>query len=639
MRTHITHSRYIRWREIALLLFLPGIAAMFVTLPVGSGAASVRPANPSGGATLTITATPTATRVSTSTPSPSPTHVPSCDAAWHQVTSPSTDLPFNSLLGIDGTSASDIWAVGASSNLGKGDITLTEHWDGASWTIVPSPSVTGQDSSLSGVWTSAPNDAWAVGFSLPTDATPLRTLTLHWDGTQWLIIPSPNPASGSGQLYDVDGTSASDIWAVGLVTLHWDGVQWNLVAMPTLPADATLFSVEALSASDVWAAGYSSDTTQTVTMHWDGTQWGHVPSPNPASGTGQLYSIAAIATNDLWAVGRYFPNPGSSEVRTLSMHWNGSQWAIVTTPNTGAADELQGVSAQSSNDVWAVGSSYDPQYGYRTLVLHWDGAQWNQVHAPNPTEFNVLSDVTTLPGGQIWAAGLTAIVNFPAVKYFTLIEQYSSTDFSDVPQGSTFYPYIKCLACLGVVSGYSDGTFRPNNALTRGQLAKIASESAEITDPIPTDRQTFQDVQVRDTFWLWIERLAGRGVVNGYPCGGVGEPCGPNSLPYYRSNNNVTRGQLSKIISNAAGFTDSIPAGRQTFEDVPQGSTFYTYTERLLLNRPGVMSGYPCGGAGEPCDPQSRPYFRPANNVTRGQSAKIASNTFFRNCDLLKDQR
>src|SRR5262249_45353658 len=57
------------------------------------------------------------------------------------------------------------------------------------------------------------------------------------------------------------------------------------------------------------------------------------------------------------------------------------------------------------------------------------------------------------------------------------------------------------------------------------------------------------------------------------------------------------------------------------FEDVPPGSTFFEYVEGLASQ--GVMSGYPCGGLGEPClPPDNRPYFRPSNNATRGQTSK-----------------
>nr|MDQ5866860.1 S-layer homology domain-containing protein [Chloroflexota bacterium] len=62
-----------------------------------------------------------------------------------------------------------------------------------------------------------------------------------------------------------------------------------------------------------------------------------------------------------------------------------------------------------------------------------------------------------------------------------------------------------------------------------------------------------------------------------------------------------------------------------------QGSQFYEWIMRLT-NR-GVMSGYPCGGPGEPCDGQNRPYFRWNAQVTRGQASKIVANTFFPNCE------
>jgi hypothetical protein len=81
-------------------------------------------------------------------------------------------------------------------------------------------------------------------------------------------------------------------------------------------------------------------------------------------------------------------------------------------------------------------------------------------------------------------------------------------------------------------------------------------------------------------------------------------------------------------MSEAAGFND--PANGQTFEDVPAGSTFHMFVERLA-NR-GIMSGYACGGTGEPCGPDNKPYFRPAMDATRGQVAKIVSNSFFPNC-------
>jgi S-layer homology domain len=134
---------------------------------------------------------------------------------------------------------------------------------------------------------------------------------------------------------------------------------------------------------------------------------------------------------------------------------------------------------------------------------------------------------------------------------------------------------------------------------------------------------SFEDVPTGSTFYTYIECLACRGIINGYPCGGPLEPCNANNDPYFRPSNNVTRGQFAKMASNAAGFTD--PAGGLQYTDVPIGSTYYDYIWRLT-NR-GYVTGYPCGGPGEPCDGGNRPYFRPNANVTRGQLSKIDANT------------
>ncbi len=199
-----------------------------------------------------------------------------------------------------------------------------------------------------------------------------------------------------------------------------------------------------------------------------------------------------------------------------------------------------------------------------------------------------------------------------------------TVQFNDVLPGSTFYAYVHCLACQGIVSGYPDNTFRPSNTVTRGQLSKIISNSAGYSETYTT--ATFADVPVGSTFHLFIERLYSRGIVTGYACGGLGEPC-PGV--YYRPNVEVTRGQTSKVTAIANGLP-APPPGQQTFQDVPPDSTFWTWIEALAST--GAIQGYDCGGPGEPCIPPGKPYFRPGANVTRGQSAKIVSNTFFPGC-------
>jgi hypothetical protein len=198
---------------------------------------------------------------------------------------------------------------------------------------------------------------------------------------------------------------------------------------------------------------------------------------------------------------------------------------------------------------------------------------------------------------------------------------------------------VRCLACRGILTGYpcggagepcdpaNDPYFRPNNNITRGQIAKVVANAAGYQDPQTT--QLFEDVVPGSTFFDFIGRLASRGYMSGYPCGGAGEPCGSGNLPYFRPNSNASRGQISKILSNTAGYQD--PQTIQMFEDVVPGSTFFDFIGRLASR--GIMSGYPCGGSGEPCGSGNLPYFRPTSNASRAQTSKIVANTFLPSCN------
>jgi hypothetical protein len=169
--------------------------------------------------------------------------------------------------------------------------------------------------------------------------------------------------------------------------------------------------------------------------------------------------------------------------------------------------------------------------------------------------------------------------------------------------------------------------------VTRGQLSKIVSLAAGFTEEHTT--QTFADVPLGSTFYQYVETMASRGIIGGYPCGGAGEPCDNLHRAYFRPNSNATRGQIAKIDVLAAvqalGWTLVNPPD-STFQDVGVGTTFYEYVETAYSH--SVIGGYPCGTppAGDCIPPANKPYFRPNNNATRGQTSKIVANTFFPDC-------
>jgi hypothetical protein len=355
----------------------------------------------------------------------------------------------------------------------------------------------------------------------------------------------------------------------------------------------------------VWAVGSYRDENRgpdkTLVEHWNGTSWSVVPSPNPDVYYNEFVGVAAVSANDVWAVGTYFDNIID---KTLIEHWDGTSWSIIPSPNPGMFENhLSGIAVLSANDIWAVGhyrDSFDSPS--RTLVLHGHGSGWGIEPSPNPgTDLDELYGVAPVSANDVWAVGDYS--NSFAGPSQTLVERYNELPFTDVHTSDYFYQAVRYLYCHGVISGYADSTFRPYNLTTRAQFSKIvvlAEGWTLYSPPFPT----FRDVPPTDPFYTYIETAHQHGIISGYSCG-------PGCLEF-RPGNNVTRGQVCKIVVLAEGWTLYCPP-TATFTDVPVGDPFYCYIETAYQH--GIISGYSCGtGCLE---------FRPGNNATRGQLSKI----------------
>jgi hypothetical protein len=143
--------------------------------------------------------------------------------------------------------------------------------------------------------------------------------------------------------------------------------------------------------------------------------------------------------------------------------------------------------------------------------------------------------------------------------------------FADVPPGNPFYTFIETTARAGIVSGYSCGAlpgepcdslnrpyFRPGAPVTRGQLAKIVAGAAGWASLIPAS-PSFADVSATGPFYPFIEAAYCHGVINGYVCGGLGEPCDSGNRPYFRQFSNSNRGQIAKIVYGALTSVSACP--------------------------------------------------------------------------------
>ena len=139
---------------------------------------------------------------------------------------------------------------------------------------------------------------------------------------------------------------------------------WSLMTSPALGGSINVLeSVAALSSNDIWAVGsYTTITiSRAIAQHWNGSAWMWWRHPTTCAYNNHLYDVVALAPNDVWAVGGYVPSPLNGQ-QALTVHWDGTQWSVVPNPGTGGA--LYSVTAVSPSDIWAVGSELAfPRFG------------------------------------------------------------------------------------------------------------------------------------------------------------------------------------------------------------------------------------------------------------------------------------
>ncbi len=350
----------------------------------------------------------------------------------------------------------------------------------------------------------SPGNVWMLGSVSKGDinASTQRAAPLveHWDGTQWSTVATADTApllnsllgkfTGSmSELVFLDSlavVSTDDMWAVGSVSVsqlqqgnslghtlieHWDGHQWQVVASPDgAPQESNrLTSIVAISANDIWAVGSMETpavsqsvgpTSSALVEHWDGSHWSVVPLPVSLQSE-FLNGVTATSADDVWAVGAAITTGFANNV-LLAVHWDGHSWSAATLPPTLNLGYFLAVKATSASDVWAVGTG-DFRNPSPPIVAHWDGTHWSKLENIHGAVGSYFFGLAADGSNNVWTVGDagtqqdgSSSLNRP------LVEHWNGQTWSSVALPNLLYGNLSDVATIGnkvwIVGANADAT-------------------------------------------------------------------------------------------------------------------------------------------------------------------------------------
>jgi hypothetical protein len=288
-------------------------------------------------------------------------------------------------------------AVGTQNGATGG--TLVEQWNGTTWAVVPSadpPASTGDTlTSVSCVGTT---------FCLAVGGSSTAPIAEMWNGTTWSLVPASPPSGNTAAvLTSVSCVTATTCEVLGTATVSGAntvfGNQWNgsglaaeTAATPPVSSgtpDPRATGMDCVTATWCIAVGTSDSGNAAAVPFsetWNGSAWSLVTVPAP-TGTGVtggfLAAVSCAGASFCEGVGQV---NGTTD-QNLIESWNGSAWAISTSPDTStsSAQGLTGVDCFSQTTCSAVGSAAATTGpSPATLALTWNGTTWSIVsNTPN----------------------------------------------------------------------------------------------------------------------------------------------------------------------------------------------------------------------------------------------------------------
>ena len=432
-------------------------------------------------------------------------------AGWAVEPVPAPQTPNGQLSSVScsGSGSTTCTAVGYSINASGVQQTLAERWNGTIWATQVTPNPSGATSSmLTGVSCTAATACTAVGsFATGPAVKPTRALVERWNGTSWTTQTAPAPSGATSTSLSGVSCEATACTAVGSyissaaaqlsLAEQWNGTSWVVEPTPK-PSNAVFSQLNGVSCAAAMACtavgSYiltPSGLTVTLAERWNGSSWTIQTTPNPSGASGaELNGVSCTAATACTAVGGDFATSGLTT--TLAERWNGTSWTIQGTPNPPGVrfSVFTSVSCATATACTATGNSL---FVAAPLAERWNGTTWaiNPVPSPSSAAFSELGGVSCTA-----ASACTAVGGFAASTEFafyngsqaTIAERWNGTSWTiqttPNPRGAapSSLPSVSCKtgsACIAV------GSYETTSAAHQLTLAERWNGTTWTIQPTP----------------------------------------------------------------------------------------------------------------------------------------------------------
>jgi hypothetical protein len=176
-------------------------------------------------------------------------------SSWTDIPVPAVGLYRNQFAWIDAVSPSSVWAGGFRGETTGDFHALVMRWNGSTWQNVALPSaITSPQSEVLSIRAISDNDVWVLGYYLAGGG-----FKIHWDGSSWTEMPSPNGGGGA-----FAAITSNNVFSVGSEIWHYDGMAWTLADPLSNVFYPALVNTVAFGNGDIWACGISMDASASV---------------------------------------------------------------------------------------------------------------------------------------------------------------------------------------------------------------------------------------------------------------------------------------------------------------------------------------------------------------------------------------